>query len=201
MEKTKMSYQNGKIYALRSYQTDNVYYGSTTQPLSKRMGFHKAHYKQWQSGKFNYMTSFEIVKFDDCYIELFENYPCNSKSELERREGEIIRADDNATNRIIVGRTIKEWREDNADKLKQQRKQYYIENADKLKQQHKQYYIDNADIRKQYSKQYFTDNADKIKLHQTVKHECPCGGKHTTANKSIHSKTKKHTKYLETIQA
>jgi hypothetical protein len=181
MEKTKMSYQNGKIYTIRSYQTDDVYYGSTTQPLSKRLSSPKAHYKRWQNGKHNYIKSCEIVKFDDCYIELFEDYPCNSKSELERREGEIIRAEENAINKCIAGRTHKEWRE---------------ANADKLKQQHKQYYIDNADIRKQYSKQYCTDNADKIKL----KHECPCGGKHTTANKSIHFKTKKHTNYLETIQ-
>lgn len=102
MEKTKMSYKNGKIYTLRSYQTDDVYYGSTTQPLSKRLSGHKAKYKCWQSGKYHYMSSFEIIKFDDCYIELYEDYPCNSKSELDRREGEIIRAEDNAINKHIT---------------------------------------------------------------------------------------------------
>jgi hypothetical protein len=51
-------------------QTDDVYYGSTTQPLSKRLSGHKAHYKQWQKQNYNYVTSFEIIKYDDCYIEL-----------------------------------------------------------------------------------------------------------------------------------
>jgi hypothetical protein len=60
MEKTKMNYQNGKIYTIRSYQTDDVYYGSTTQPLSKRLSGHKAHYKQWQKQNYNYVTSFEM---------------------------------------------------------------------------------------------------------------------------------------------
>jgi hypothetical protein len=167
MEKTKMSYQNGKIYAIHSYQTEHVYYGSTTQPLSKRMGFHKASFKFWHNCKSRYMTSFEIVKFDDCYIELVENYPCDNKYELERREGEIIRAHDNAINKIIARRTKEE---------------YYADNLEKIKQR---------------SKQYYADNVEKI----NTKHTCQCGGKYTTAGIYTHVKTKKHTKYLESIQA
>jgi hypothetical protein len=167
MEKTKMTYQNGKIYAIRSYQTEHVYYGSTTQPLSKRLGFHKANFKCWQNGKCHYTTSFAIVKLDDCYIELYEDYPCSSRAELERREGEIIRAHDDAINKVIAGRTKKE---------------YYAENADKLKQ---------------YGKQYYDENVEKIK----TKHGCQCGGKYTTSGKYTHVKTKKHTKYLESLQA
>jgi hypothetical protein len=30
-------YQHGKIYTIRSFQTDKFYIGSTTQPLSKRL--------------------------------------------------------------------------------------------------------------------------------------------------------------------
>jgi hypothetical protein len=195
MEKTKMTYQNGKIYAIRSYQTDDVYYGSTTQPLSKRLSKHKASYKYWQNGKYNYITSFEIVKFDDCYIELFEDYPCNSKAELERREGEIIRAEDNAINKFIAGRTYKEYYAENVDKIKQQNKQYREDNAEKIKQQSKRYREDNADK----IKQRYVDNIDKINLHQNIKNECSCGGKYSNRHKSAHSKTKKHTKYLETL--
>ena len=118
MEKSKINYQNGKIYTIRSYQTDDVYYGSTTQPLSKRLSTHKRLYKLWLNKKHNYVTSFEIVKYDDCYIELYENCPCNSKSELEKREGEYIR-NNKCVNKYIPCRSKKQYREDNKDNIKQ----------------------------------------------------------------------------------
>jgi hypothetical protein len=171
MEKTKMSYQNGKIYAIRSYQTDDVYYGSTTQSLSKRLSKHKESYKYWKNGKYHYVSSFEVIKLDDCYIELVEDYPCNSKSELERREGQIIRAHDDAINQRVAGRTGKEWR------------------------------METVDTKKQYDMQYRKDNKEKIKLLKNTKYNCECGGKYVHCAKAQHLRTIKHTNYLESIQA
>ena len=125
MEKSKMNYQNGKIYTIRSYQTDNVYYGSTTQPLSKRLSKHKETYKRYQNEKYHYVTSFEIIKYEDCYIELYENCPCNSKAELEKREGECIRSNE-CVNKCIPCRSSR---------------QYYLVNKDKIKK----YYEDNKE--------------------------------------------------------
>ena len=34
-------YQKGKIYAIKSYQTEMMYIGSTTQTLSQRIAKHK----------------------------------------------------------------------------------------------------------------------------------------------------------------
>ena len=34
-------YKNGKIYCIRNTLDDNIYVGSTTQPLSKRMVKHR----------------------------------------------------------------------------------------------------------------------------------------------------------------
>ena len=36
-----MEYKNGKIYSIRNSIDDDVYIGSTTQPLSKRFFWHK----------------------------------------------------------------------------------------------------------------------------------------------------------------
>jgi len=105
------NYNNGKIYCLRSHQTNDVYYGSTTQKkLAVRKGGHKADYKRWVAGKGHYKTSFELVKYDDCYIELVELYPCKCKGELERREGEIIRYNECINKSYCCGRTKKEMR-------------------------------------------------------------------------------------------
>lgn len=199
-----------KIYAIRSYQTEEIYIGSTCDTLSKRFYSHKIKFKQFQNGKANYITSFKMLEYADAYIELLENCPCNDKNELTRREGELIRVNAYCVNKNIAGRTIKQYYQDNAEVIKAKTKQYYqanIEhikdyhkqyqqvNVEKIKEQTKQYYQANAEKIKERTKQYRQDNADKIKQ----KHDCPCGGKYTTSGKSTHLKTKKHQKYLETV--
>jgi len=206
-----MDYKNGKIYSIRSYQTDEIYIGSTCTSLSKRLYKHKDVYKRYNEGKRKHIVSaFEILKYDDCYIELIELYPCNSKIELHKREGELIREMD-CVNKFIPGRTMKQYYIDNQDKIKQQRKQYYkdnrekikqkekqyrIDNQDKIKQQKKQYRIDNKDKIKQYEKQYRIDNKDKIKQRVKQPINCICGSTIQKTEKARHNRSKKHRTYI-----
>lgn len=186
------NYQNGKIYTIRSHQTEEFYIGSTIQSLPERFRDHKSKFNKFQNnGKVNYITSFKILEYDDAHYELYENCPCNDKNELTRREGEIIRATPNCVNKVIPGRTHKQYYQDNAEAIKEQKKQYYQDNIEAKKQ----YRQVNAKAIKAKTKQYRQANAEKIKQ----KHDCPCGGKYTTVNKSIHFKTKKHQKYLEAL--
>ena len=76
-------YQNGKIYKLTSNQTDKIYVGSTIRTLNSRMVGHKTKIK---CGTHKNITSIELIKYDDCIIELIEDCPCDSKTELEKRE-------------------------------------------------------------------------------------------------------------------
>ena len=71
--------------------------------------FHKRDYKKFLNGKFNYITSFEIVKYVDCYIELIIEIPCNNVNQLRKFEGNYIR-NMNCVNKYIAGRTRKEYR-------------------------------------------------------------------------------------------
>ena len=64
------------------------------------------------------------MKYDDAYIELIEECPCNDKNELNRREGQMIR-EMNCVNKRIEGRTGKEYREDNKEYIKQKKKKEY----------------------------------------------------------------------------
>mgnify|MGYP000973073477 CR=1 FL=1 len=68
-------------------------------------------------------------------------------------------------NIVIPGRTRAEHYEDNKDKLLENRKLYYQANKAKIQE---------------YKKQ---------------KHNCECGGKYRTSDKSKHLKTAKHKKY------
>ena len=129
-------YQQSKIYTIRSHSTDKIYIGSTTQRLSKRIAEHRRKYKAWKADNSKrYYSSFEIVKYDDNYIELLENYECLTREGLLMREGQCIR-DNDCVNKNIPGRTGKQWRKDNADKIKAQKKQHYQDNADKINAKH-----------------------------------------------------------------
>jgi len=60
MEQNK--YCNGKIYAIRSYQTNKIYIGSTCNKLCKRFNEHKIKKDTYNT------TSKIILNFDDAYI-------------------------------------------------------------------------------------------------------------------------------------
>ena len=62
-------YNNGKIYAIRSHQTDKVYIGSTCDILAKRLYVHRRHKIDYENEKYNYVSSFEMLEFDDAYID------------------------------------------------------------------------------------------------------------------------------------
>ena len=106
----KNKYQTAKIYTIRSPHTDKYYIGSTANKyLCNRLAGHKSNYKQYLTGDNKYMTSFDIIKLGDVYIELLELVKCNSNDELHKREGELIREHkNNCVNNYVAGRTGKE---------------------------------------------------------------------------------------------
>ena len=124
MEEIKNRYHNGKIYTIRSPQSEKYYIGSTCLELYKRLWKHRYNKKKYDSGDNKYkLTSFDILQYDDHYIELLEEYKCENKKQLEKREGELIRQHiDNCINRKIEGRTHKQHYEDNKEKLIKQKK-------------------------------------------------------------------------------
>ena len=76
------------------------------------------------------------TNWDDWYIELFEDYPCENKEQLNRREGQIIR-EIGTLNKKIAGRTGTEYRRDNAEKKNEYSKQYNLANYEKIKEKKK----------------------------------------------------------------
>jgi predicted GIY-YIG superfamily endonuclease len=126
-----MDYKNGQIYCIRSHQTDQIYIGSTCSPLAKRFYDHKK--------KSNNRISKQITQYEDAYIELIENYPCNSKKELNRREGQHMRNTENCINKNIAGRTLKEYESDNKEQIVLYHKNWYNENKEQLLKKQKEY--------------------------------------------------------------
>lgn len=159
-------YSKGKIYAIRSYQTKNIYIGSTCQDLHKRLYDHKRQYKRYlYKQNVDYYTSFEILKYPDVYIELIQEIPCINKMELCKYEGQYIRTM-KCVNKHIPGRTLEEWNTDNGE----YRKTYYDNNRLKILKQ-----------KKEYSKK---------------KYKCACGSSCRFSSKQTHFRTKNHRLYI-----
>jgi FtsZ-interacting cell division protein YlmF len=159
MDKIDLRYQRGKIYTVRCYDDDLlIYVGSTIDKLSARMAKHRC-------AKNCSLSQYVIENFNGdwkkWYIELYEEYPCNNKELLEKREGEITRLI-GSLNQNIAGRTKKEYYEDNKEKLLEQKKQYRNDNKEKIKKKHKKYYENNKEHKAEYDKKYRNDNKEKI---------------------------------------
>ena len=137
------NYQDGYIYKLWSLQTEEIYIGSSTTETRKRLYEHKSRYKGFLKGthKTNYSV-FEIVQYPDCKIEIIEKYPCNSRAELCKREGEHQRAT-KCCNVRMAGRTKKEYYENNIEKVKKYDKERYKNNIEEILKQKKEYYQKN----------------------------------------------------------
>ena len=153
MENPENKYQRGKIYKLISKQTNDVYYGSTIETvLTNRLSGHRKHYKLWLNNKSNYISSYEIVKYDDVKIILVENFPCNTKYELTAREQYYI--DNNEC--------VNKWKACTGLSKQEYYKKYNEEHKDKILEYRKQYTEHHKDRIFEYKKQYREDHKDEI---------------------------------------
>ena len=150
-------YASSQIYAIRSHQTPEIYIGSTTQPLHKRFHHHK---------RSNKCSSKIIMQYTDAYIELIENFPCGSKKELNKREGQHIRGADNCVNKNIAGRTQKEYNAkiyaENRDQIAERQAIYYANNREKIAK----YNAENKEKIAESHAKYNAENREKIAKRQ-----------------------------------
>ena len=92
-------YQKGKIYKIVCKVTNKIYVGGTCEKyLSDRLKGHRLAYKYKKDVPNYYCSVFEVLKNNDYYIELIENYPCTCKDELSRRERHYIETLENVVN-------------------------------------------------------------------------------------------------------
>jgi hypothetical protein len=124
------NYANGKIYQIISPNYPLPYIGSTTQLLCKRMVEHR------KPSHWSRCSSRILIEAGDAYIELIEDFPCDNKEQLNRREGEIMRGRD-CVNRNIAGRTQKEYQHDNPELVKIWANNYREANREAIRVQQK----------------------------------------------------------------
>lgn len=169
-----------------------TYVGSTTD-LTKRKNQHKTDCNNPNGAGHNYKlytTIRENGGWSNWSVVLVENYPCDSGTEARKRERyfyELYNADLNV---------IRPFTSDveRVEQHKERGKQYHINNIEKIKKN----YVDNAEKIKEQRREHYAINSISINDKLKEKHNCECGGKYTTRDKSTHYKTNKHQNFIET---
>ncbi len=137
-------FHHASIYQIVSENADLCYVGSTNVSIEQRLRRHEYDYKNYkENGKGHYITSYDIIEAGDYKIELIENVCCENERELQIIEGLWQRKTNNRVNKIIVGRTPKEWREDNKIVIKYKKRIYREENKNEMKEKDKLKYEKN----------------------------------------------------------
>jgi len=195
-------YIQGKIYKLTSSQTDKVYIGSTIKSLDDRFSKHKCHYKRWLKSQMNKITSYDLLQYEDVKIELIKEFPCETRTELEKEEGKLI-LENYCVNKHVAGRTRKEtnkiYRHKNKERINETARIHWNKNKENIKERKKEYVEANKEKIKERQKKYVEANKEKINERIKEKFKCECGGNYIYINKSRHFKTKKHLKFVNQV--
>jgi hypothetical protein len=134
-------YSKGKIYTIRCKTDDTkIYVGSTVQPLSCRWGGHNRDYYGDIKHSLLFRTIRENGGIENWYIELFELFSCNSKIELNKREGEVIRSIGTLNTNIAgnAGRIQTVYRDENRQEYNEYMKIYMKQAREKNPEYYKE---------------------------------------------------------------
>ena len=178
-------YINGKIYKITDVGYNKCYIGSTCESLCKRLARHTSKYKVYLKGGITLTRSFDLFDeygVENCKIELIENFPCENKEELRKREGYYIQNTE-CINKYVAGRnrTFKEYYQDNKEQCNVQRREYKEKHKEELKLYYQERFIKNKD-----------------RLNKSI--ACECGRTYTFSHKARHLKTQTHQNYLKGLE-
>lgn len=172
MEENK--YVRSKIYKIMADTTDEIYIGSTVQPLYQRFSVHKTYATKYLNGTYkNRCTSYDIINnHPTAKIILLEEFPCDTKEQLRAREQYHIdqhKEGGKLVNKLDAYVPIEVGRE--------KKRQYLSKNSEYFKELRKQYY-------------------EKTKANRMEKYVCECGVELSRSSKSRHEKRRDHLEWL-----
>jgi len=171
-----MDYQKSKIYKLEC-EDGCYYYGATTGSLNTRLRGHK---KASTTQPYRVYKHINEIGWDKVKITLMEEYPCESRTDLNKRESDFIyeaRKDEKCLNTILSFATEqqrherqKTYLETYKRSLTEQRieynhaynKKYREQKGDELKQNKSEYYYANKEERDKKNMENYYNNKEEI---------------------------------------
>lgn len=197
MPKYKIDYQKAKIYRIccKDVNISDCYIESTTNMI-RRKSSHKCACNNKNVRGYN----FNVCRFirenggwDNWSMIVVEDFPCDSKHELETRERFHIEDLHSTLNRYVPTRTDKEYQRENAEHIKDYQKEWRLDNEDYIKQYRKDNLEHIKAQNKEYNKEYRVNNAEQVKTRAKEKIPCPhCNMILSRCSMRMHIKTQ-HT--------
>ena len=154
-------YSKAKIYCIRNTINSDIYIGSSTDALSKRMVKHRSKAKSEEAQHFKLYQAMNDLGVENFYIELMHTFPCNNSEELHAEEGKCIR-ERGTLNGRIAGRDKKSWYEENKEEILAKQKEGYEENKEAILERNKKWRDEHQEEQKEYHKQYRENNKEKV---------------------------------------
>jgi hypothetical protein len=187
-------YNKACIYLIKhklDFNNENVYIGSCCN-FTRRKWEHKSNCNNPNSQRHNLKLYQEIREKDGWYcwvmIKLHE-YKCESKYELNLEERRVIDEYKAKLNCQLPTRTIKEWCEENKEKIVEYDKEYYHENKEKILKRNKKYNEEHKEMIADNKKKYYEENKEIILQKSKEKYE-KNREKYLEKNKKYYEKNK-----------
>jgi hypothetical protein len=222
LKQTMNRYTKGKIYRLLCEESNLCYIGSTYKDLAVRLCKHKDRYKRWlknDKDPLKYLSFFDLFILGEVWIDLIEDYPCEDRNALCRREGSWIKkhldkcVNKYAENQSIIRAKAKKRYEENKKEILTKNKAYAVKNKEKIrKQTHdrncKKVECECGSIvahghitghKRSDKHRLFLDPAYVPPTRVTQDQvECDCGAWVVPSTGTSHSRSKRHQEYLKT---
>jgi hypothetical protein len=171
-------YKKGKVYRLVCNNTGNQYIGSTTQSLSQRLGGHKTDYKRFIDGKMTrQISSFSILCENNFEMILIEEYSCENKNQLERRERYFIETME-CVNKVKPSRTREEkkeykqkYQQEHKEEVQKYREKYQQEHKEEVQKYHQKYYQENKEELQKNQQKYRQEHKEELQKYQQERKE------------------------------
>jgi len=158
-------YNNSVIYKMccKDESVPDIYIGSTTNFQNRKQ----------QHKQFCNTLNFPVYQFirdnggwSNWNMLVIEEYPCDNRKELLKRERYWIEYLNASLNRELPGRSKAEWSkknyENNRQKYIEYNKKYYQENIDKERERRRKYYHQNRDKINEQKRKYNQENRQKL---------------------------------------
>ena len=187
-----MGYDKAKIYQLVNDITDDIYIGSTCQPLSKRMAEHRISMRSSRDHHIKLYQKMIEIGVEHFRIELIKECPCENIEQLRAIEGKYIR-EMGTLNSHIAGRTSSDYKKEFKERYIPTYQSYRENNRDLLNEKNRIYYNERSETICAKHRQRYNEIT-------SVKMTCDvCGTVHNKKNKPLHLRSKKHQEALNNL--
>ena len=116
--------------------------------LAQRMAQHRRDMRYKERQHWKIFKAMNEIGRDALFIGLLEDYPCQKREELLRKEGEKMREHQSELSKIISGRSKKQYRQENSQQTQEKQSELYERNRPQLIQYQKNYRNNNREMLK-----------------------------------------------------